>query len=347
MIRGLSFTFLFLLTTYAFAQSCTQRLNRAEDLFDAGKLLEIEGLISVCLEENEFSEAEEIRARKLLTKVAIFTDDEPKAEKELINLLTLDPIHELQPEDPNELRVLMSQFRTWPIFRLEVRVGGNLALTGVSQEYSAFTSSGSEKSYGTSLGGQIEFDITRHLSQGIEVGVGLQGRISNYSVESLPDDGAVFQTNITNSQTTLRLPVFGRYNINYFGKKGPIPYIFAGVSVDYLLRTEYTEASRGGGTAFTLNGDDANLKNFDQVNDLNFSLFAGAGMKLRWGNKGDFVFLEGRFDKGLKLYNVPEERYSNDRVVSDLQYVEDDVFLDFFSINIGYVKSIFKPEKIK
>jgi hypothetical protein len=349
MIRGLSFITLLFLSSWVYSQSCTQRLNRAEDLFDAGKLLEVEREIARCLEEGGFSEAEEIRARKLLTKVAIFTDNEPRAEEELVNLLLLDPIHELQPEDPNELRVLMSKFRTEPIFRLELRVGGNLAITSVREGFSTVSGSGAEKDYGATLGlgFQGEIDITRHLFKGFEVGAGIQYRVTNYSVEALPNGGEVFQTNVTNSQSALRLPIFGRYNFNYFAASGPVPYVFAGASIDYYLTAKYSEASRSGGTAFTLSGSDADLTNFDQVNQLNYSVFLGGGFKFRWGRKGDFIFLEGRFDKSLRLYNVPEERYANDRLVSDLQYVEDDVFLDFVSINIGYVKSIFKPEKIR
>ena len=116
--------------------------------------------------------------------------------------------------------------------------------------------------------------------------------------------------------------------------------------MDYLLSATYSNASRTGGTSVTVSGNDADLKAFDQVNDLNFAFIGGLGAKLNAG-KGNFFFAELRYDKGLFLYNVPEERYSNPSIVNDLSFVEDDVFLNFLSLNVGYVWSIFKPVKLE
>ncbi len=356
MIRGLSFVLLLLVAGYVAAQSCTQKLNRAEDLFDAGRLLEVEALISKCISDEAFSEGELVRARKLLTKVAIFTDNEPKAEQELVNLLIIDPVHELQPEDPNEMAVLMKKFRTWPIYRIEGYLGGNMALTGIAAEYSAFTSDAGEKNYSNDLGFVGGVRITKHLRYfvtGLEIGAGIEFRLSSYSIESIPDLGDVdlpsttpFTSNVTNSQTVLRLPIFARYNFNYGINEPFTPYVFAGLSVDYFLGAEYSEASRSGGTSVTISDAPNNdLKAFNQITELNTSLIVGAGAKIRAG-KGNFFFGEVRFDKGLSLYNVPEERYANPRINGDLMFVEDDVFLNFIGINFGYVKSIFKPEKL-
>ncbi len=348
MTRGLYFAFIFLIACASYAQqSCSQLLNRAEDLYTDGRLLEIPGLIKNCVEtEGMFTEAEQIRAHKLLTKVYIFTDNEPAAEEELVKLLTVDPVHELQKEDPNELKVLMGKFRTWPIFRLEIRGGGNTNIKSVKQDFSAFTVDADEKDYGASfeLGFQAELDITRYLNRGFEVGAGIQYRVSSYNVNSEPD-AYEFKTDITNSQTTIRLPIFVRYNHNYDARAGLIPYAFIGASFDYLLKAKYTKANRSGGTSFSIESEDASLKKNDQVNDFNYSLIGGVGAKFTI-KKGNFIFAEARFNKSLKLYNVPEERYSNTAVNGDLLYIEDDLFLNFVSINIGYIHSIFRPEKL-
>ena len=352
MIRGIIFSAAILVGGLLHAQqSCSQRLERAEDLYDQGKLLEIDALISGCLSDEGFSEAEAVRARKLLTKVAIFTDNEPKAEEEFVELLRLDPVHILQPEDPSELRVLRSKFRTWPVYRLEFKGGVNLSMVGVKEQYSVFSANADEKDYGDpiGLGFQGEVDITRHLKNGIEVGTGIQYRLSKYTVKT-ESSGAiegVYITSITNSQTMLRLPLFGRYNFkySYLGEYPISPFVFGGISVDYLMSAKYANASRSGGTSVTISGEDADLKNFNQVNNFNLSLILGAGAK--WTlKKGNFFFAEIRFDKSLGLYNVPEERYANQKIYGDLQFVEDDVLLNFMSVNIGIIKSVFKPEKL-
>lgn len=351
MTRGLYFVCISLLAFGSYAQqSCSQLLNRAEDLYTVGKLLDIPGLISTCLEtEGSFSEAEKIRAHKLLTKVYIFTDNEAAAENELVELLHADPVHELQGEDPSELRVLMAKFRTWPIYRLEVRLGGNTNVKQVNQSFSAFTTTkDDEKLYASSfgLGIQAEVDITRYLDKGIEVGAGFQYRQSSYNVNLVPGTlEGIFNTDVTNSQTMFRLPIFARYNRNYDNRDGLIPYAFLGVSLDYIFKAKYTDASRNGGTAFTLDSKDGNLKKFDQVNNINYSLFGGIGTKINL-KKGNFAFVEARFDKSLKLYNVPDERYSNSAINGDLLYVEDDLFLNFVSVNVGFIYSVFKPEKL-
>lgn len=347
MTRGLSFVFIFLIAGYAAAQSCTQKLNRAEDLYDAGRLLEIESLISGCFDQ--FTEGETIRARKLLTKVAIFTDNEPKAEEELVNLLHADPVHLLQPEDPNEMQVLMDKFRTWPVYRIEVYGGGNLSTPTKAQSFSVFTSDASEKDYGDQfdLGAQIGVRVTKHLRNfvtGLEVGAGFEFRSSSYSVKTAVPDVS-YETSLRNTQSMVRMPVFARYNVNYDIRGKFTPYVYAGFSVDYLLSAKYADASRSGGTSFNLS-DASDLKSFGQVNDLGVSLIGGAGFKLGL-KKGNFIFLEGRFDKSMFLYNVPEERYANQQLHGDLQFVEDDIYLDMISVQVGMVLSIFKPEKLE
>lgn len=360
MTRGLSFVIIFLIAGYAAAQSCTQNLNRAEDLYDAGRLLEIEGLIAGCLSNGSFSEGEQIRARKLLTKVAIFTDNEPKAESEFIELLHVDPVHQLQPEDPSEMRVLMNKFRTWPVYRLEGYFGVNSAMPNKVQEFSSFSGiTHTNKEYaGVNIGIQGGARITKHLRDflyGVEVGGGFEFRASSYTVTSdntnkniqNPPPGA-FETNVTNSQFALRVPIFARYNLDPSVNAKRNIYFFAGVSMDYLMSAKYSDASRSGGTSFTLgnSGDVNDLKVFGQVNELNVSVIGGAGVKIGM-KKGNFFFGELRFDKSLFIYNIPGARYSNQVINEDLQYVEDDLYLDVVSINVGYVRSIFKPEKLQ
>lgn len=347
MIRGVYFVFIFLVAAGAYAQqSCIQLLNRAEDLYTEGRLLDIYGLLKNCLEtRGAFTEGERIRAYKLLTKVYVFTDNEAASEVELIALLSADPVHELQKEDPNELRVLMAKFRTWPIYRIEVKLGANSSVISRYKRASTFTQEEGEKEYDLiSISFHGGVDITRHWKKGIEFGTGFQARRSQYSLTSSLKETS-FITSITNSQITFSVPVFTRYNLNYDQREGLMPYVFLGASLDYLFKARYKEASRIGGTAFTVRPEDLNLKRHDQVNEINYSLFGGVGLKIH-SKKGNFFFAEVRFDKGLLLYNKPENRYNNSAIYGDLQYVEDDLFLNILSINVGYIRSVFKPKKL-
>ena len=364
MHRGSSFVILLFLMSYSFGQSCSLILNEAEDKYEDGLLLEIEtNSFLDCLNTGSFTDAEEIRARKLLTKMAIFTDDQPRAEQELIELLTIDPVHELiLGEDPKELAILLDQFRTWPVYRFEFYAGINLSLVTRAQEFSTLTT-GYQKKYIPTLGFQGGVRITKHLRnfiQGLELGAGLEGRATSYTVttsaggtithtqsgETFTETYTVpFKSDIVNSQQMIRMPLFVRANMNYSIKGNFIPYGFLGMSLDYLSTAKYSSASRSGGTTFTLS-DDNNLKEYRQVNNFGVSLIGGIGAKVGGAKRGNFFFGELRFDKSIFLYNVPDERYSNPRVVGDLQFVEDDLYLDIISAQLGYIWSIFKPEKL-
>lgn len=350
MIRGVYSVFVLLLAVGVYAQqSCSQRLDRAEELYSVGRLLEVPELLQNCLSGDEdlnFSAAERILVHKLLTKVYIFLDNEAAAEAELVELLKVDPVHELQPEDPSELRVLMAKFRTWPIYRVEVKVGGNTNVKSVAQDFSAVSENVEEKKYNETvvLGLQVGANITRYLTKGIELGAGVQFRTTSYNVSATPSKFS-FETTVTNSQTAFMLPLFLRYNFNYGNREGWLPYVFLGGSFDYFVTARYQEASRSGGTSFSLDSEDGKLKKFNQINDINYSLFGGVGIKWRV-KRGNFFFGEIRFDKGLLLYNNPDERYANPVIHSDLLFVEDDIFLDFLSLNFGFIWSRYKPVKL-
>jgi hypothetical protein len=338
MIRTLTFVALIGLSLYGRAQSCSQKLKQAEDDYDQGKLLDIPARIESCL--NDFSDDERIRAYKLLTKVYIFTDNEPKADEAMINLLKADKEHPLQPEDPNELRVLMGKFRTWPIYRLEVRAGGNMLLPSVQEEYSNLNEYG--KTYQRKLSYQVEVDVTKHIRSmgGLELGAGVQFRNTKYGIDS-GDPNQDTKTVLVNSQTNLRFPAFVRYNLGI--DNNLIPYVFAGASFDLLMGAKYVTAARTGGTAVSANGTD--LKGNGQVFTTNNSMFFGGGVKIRY-KRVNFFFVEARFDKANSLYIIPEERYADQRMVNDLQFVEDDLILNAVSINFGYILSMYNPIKL-
>ncbi len=94
------------------------------------------------LRQNDcLSKEEKIRARKLLTKVYIFLDEEAKAEIAMVGLLKADPEHNLDQQlDPKELFFLMDHFRTDPIFRIAIKVGVNSSIVNSFGTYSTTNS---------------------------------------------------------------------------------------------------------------------------------------------------------------------------------------------------------------
>ena len=228
---------------------CTISLNKAEDEYDKGRLLDIPSRLKFCLERNGFSKEEKIRAYKLLTKVYIFSDQEGKAEESLVKLLKADPEHKLDDLfDPAELFYLYEKFRVEPIFRTSLRMGGNLTLPNVFESFSAFSQPldaglTATRDYSDQLGFYLEGAIERHIVKGIEVGLGVQ-----YSQTSLDIQETFLGTdilfNINESQRWLKFPVFGRYNFFYEGdkKKKFIAYVEAGGVFNYLLQATFVDS---------------------------------------------------------------------------------------------------------
>lgn len=343
-----------LFTLHLYGQSCSQRLTQAEREYEAGRLANIPTLIGDCFKSTKgggFNKAERIRAHKILTLVHIFTDDEPNADKSLVNLLKEDPEHLLDERvDPAELYYLYDQFQTKPIFRVGFRLGTNTTLPNDFQKFTVATADSVNKFYNgaagaaanRAIGFMAEVTFEKYLLSGIEAVGGFQYRFSSYAVNNNFNDPA-FNNEVVNAQSYVRVPLYLRYTYNYGQRTGIKPYVFVGGSFDYLLTAQYTDANRFGGAPFSLAEEDGDLKSFGQVNEINFSFTGGIGIKLPV--KTNFFTAEFRYDKSFINYIKSENRYSNQAIVFDLGHVEDNLTLDFVSFSIGWIQSIYNPKR--
>ncbi|WP_420578518.1 outer membrane beta-barrel protein [Ekhidna sp.] len=344
---------------------CSRALSQAELAFEQGRLSDIINTYNAensgftrCLENGVFTIEERIRAYKLLTKAYLFQDDEAKAEEMFVELLKVDKEHQLSPEDPAELYLLKDKFKTEPILRVAVRGGVNKSLPSVMQSFNTFQSGGKRynqdgNNTGPGIGFWVEALAERHLSKGIEVAAGLQYRIASYEIE-----GDLIETDLNyvakNTSNMLRVPLLVRYSLNYSKKDDNgnrikmLPYVFIGGSFDMMLQAKYIDASRTGGTAYTLPDESADLKSNDQVANTNVSILAGLGVRLRVGrSEVDFLSFELRYDNSLFNYINPDNRWANNDVNFGIGHVEDDLTLNVVSFSVGYTRSLYIPRKRK
>jgi hypothetical protein len=191
-------TFFVLLSTFFLsAQTWTQKLLVAEQDYDAGRLVNIvdniTGGFDKSLGDQGYTSEEKIRALKLITKVYIFLDNEPKADEYMIKLLKADKEHKLDAKvDPAELYDLYRKFRSQPIFRVGLRTGVNMSYPNIIRTFGTGNTGIVSKIYngdgeppvgasvngGSGTGFFINAMAERYLDWGLEVGLGFEFRNS-------------------------------------------------------------------------------------------------------------------------------------------------------------------------
>ena len=357
--------FLSFISKAQLAQNCTQSLLNLEQAYSEGKVNFIldsgqNVLFYNCLENNEFSSEERLRAQKLLTKTFIFNDNREKSEESLVNLLRKNKEYKLTSDDPAEFHYLYSIFRTTPIFRMSAKIGANKSypiiinsIETLQETQKSYNSNINNGNFTTNLNFWGEILIERLVSKKFELATGIQLRNLVYVVEGVlitntdPTSPPLLSYTLTNTNTMLRFPLMIKYN--YRLKNLLFIYPFIGSTYDITLNSNYQQASRSGGTAFTLpeDGIQNNLLEFQQVSTNNVSVFGGIGVKTGIGRGVNFLTFEFRYDNSLFNYINPNNRWANQVVWNNIGHVEDDVLLNSLSFSIGYVYSIYSLKKHK
>ncbi len=134
--------------------TCTQKLNKAQKVYDAGKLSEVEGFLSKCIKEG-FSKEEKMQALRLLILASLFQDEHEKAEASLLLLLKEDPEYTLNPAiDPAEFYELYNSYRTLPVINIGVLGGVTTANVLEKQTYSVGSEADNKPDYKSRFGYQ-------------------------------------------------------------------------------------------------------------------------------------------------------------------------------------------------
>lgn len=331
--------------------NCTQKLNQAEDMFDAGNLSEISNLLNGnkgrCFNKGGFSKEEKIRAYRLLALVHLFNDNGPEAEEAVIDLLNADPEHPLSPDDPIELKYLFDKYRSEPIFRIGGKIGANQTFVKSIGEFGSYSNDGEvSKEFKAGLGFQAELTFEYSIIENLEVISGFGWALSKYdigynNITALEGDefaeSSSFAVSLTETQSQMKVPLMVRYG---YPVGNMIPYATLGASLDYLLTSSISGSRSGTATRQLPN---LSLLDDEMRKKINWSYFVGLGVKLK--NKTDFLLVEARYNMGGSNTVRTRNRYGNEKLLFDMAHVDDDKILNNLSLSIGYVKSIYKPKK--
>lgn len=341
----------FFIGSSAWAQQvdCEQILIQADDEFNAGRYYGISSLLQPCLENNDFTNEQKVRAYLLLTQAYLILDNPTAAEDSYLKLLKADPEYVANPaRDPIDVYYLSKKFTSTPIITPHIRGGFNTSLPRIIHE---LTVSGTEietrnvLKIGVQAGVGFDFNLTNNISLCAE------GNYANKGFKRNTEKGNEKYFGADNLSTVERqnwfdVPLY----IKYSDDSGKIrPFGYAGFAFNFLI------SSRGNDWEFrdeTINGVKEATGPTEQLtykrNFLNHSIVVGGGAKYKVGK--NFLYADLRYMAGLSNLTKEDKIYylkdgSFDPSIVRYAEVSDFFRLDNLSISVGFIRPLYNPRK--
>lgn len=326
-------------------KNCPQTLKKAQDTYEEGRISEVPDLLDECLKSKDgFTKAEKIDAYKLLTLTWLYFNEKTKAEESMHHFLVLNPEYEINEAiDPTEFINLYNSFRTTPVLIYGIKLGFNGQDINVIRNFSVDNSSISRGKYKSPIGLQIgltfEIPLKKRLSLLTELN--LTKKTYQYNDEIL----GFAKVQFIEKQTLLELPLMLHFNFNKNQKKFR-PYINAGGTFSYLVgdRAEVTRKDDRDGTQLDVPGPEIKIASLRHRLMYNASI--GAGFKLKNVISNGYIIVDLRYNIGLRNIVKPENRGTNEDLVYNYLYLDNDFRMNSFVFSIGYALPKYKP-KIK
>jgi len=361
---------------------CSERLEDAKKSYEAGQLKDVSDKIEDCLEKRPavFSQEKMVDGYKLLTESHLFRNNISDGTRSYEKLLTFNPLFEADSTDPSnsyDLIYLSRTYRQKPIISTYVNFGTNYTLVNILQEYATDNTVRPAQNYN-----QLRVGISGAL--GIEVPVWrdftlvLEGNfawrtyryqdsllISSGTANPIQQQLVYSNLQFNEQQIWIDVPLMLRYEHYMKRYKKIIPYVYIGGAPNFLLTANLSNIQRnttrepdfggqviGGERTVTIAGSGLNAKDRlaeggDTLRSLrtavNASIVAGIGSKFRLGRH--FLVIEARYSRFLLNTINRTNRYDNDELLFEYNYVDNDYRMDNFSLSVGFELSFYKPRK--
>lgn len=329
-------------TSQAQTQStCAQTLRLAQSIYDQGRLHELPSLLSTCLEGDNFTDDEKVRAYKLLALTYIYLEEPQKADEMMLSLLRTHTEFKVNDAvDPAEFVALYKTFRTNPIYR----IGGKLAAVAAAPSVitSDFVNDGTNKyefNFGFRAAVAAEVPVgarTRRFTLNPELGI----ELISFDATNLGAD-PVKVTEGHETQLWVSLPVSMQYSL--YERSITNFYIAGGLSADYRLSSSIRIFSDRGDDNSTVSENKYPID--EQRKRFNSALLLSAGYKRKVGN--GYLVAEVRYKLGLMPALTKADVYENSTLVFDYQYVDGIFRINSLSMSVGYIINRYNPKKLK
>lgn len=330
---------LFLLPFISLSQeSCNAKLKRAQKLFSAGIIEDIESMLTPCLQEG-FSGEEKLEAYKLLVAISIFEDKLDKADGYMLRFLKINPEYEIKDGvDPAEFIHVLNTFNRKPLVSVGLTFGGNIAYGKIQKKFSVYDTPDTDIKY-SSPGMSIQGGLTMkfHLTDNHNICLDVLFAQQKVNYSSTYFDELV---NFNESQTRLLFPLsFAYYKYNL---KNLYPFIEGGICVEMLMGAN-AEITRKNPGSDDITGPSANIK--QKRNNYSTDLMAGLGCDYRI--KKGRISVTARYFAGLTNQTNKSTRFDNNEFIFKYHYIDSDFRINRFYFTVSYLYPLYNLKKKK
>jgi hypothetical protein len=322
---------------YSYSQtSCAQTLRLAQSIYEQGRLHELQNTLAECLKGNNFTPQEKVAAYKLLTLAYIYLEEPEKADKSMLEILTLQKEFQVNPEaDPAEFVALYKTFRTNPIYRLGGKaaiiasqpnvISANKANDGTNEYTNGF-------GFGISIVAEIPFFDKWNLVPELQFGQRSHNSTNQYNTRA---------TTGVETQQWIGLPIAVQYELWRNPKKGQVVYASAGASIEYLLSANKRLETQIENYQPVKESD---VDVYDQRKLINSTLLLGAGFKKKISS--GYLITEIRYQYGLLNLSSADQTFANSTQIFNYHDVDALYRMNSLSLSVAYVVNVYKPIKL-
>lgn len=322
-----------------FAQNtCGDQLKVAQRRFDDGLLEDIPQLLAGCMKSG-FTKEEKANAYKLLIQTYLFSENQEKADEVMLQFLKEFPSYAIANNDPKEFVNLHSTYRTKPIFKIEAKLSANFCLPSLIEPYGTSNIEKAKATYKTKLGLAGEINYLNKLYRDFDYSIGVSVFQSNFSYDNKPTSYSTVTGDFKNLY--LGFPIAIKYNYrvykyNIFAKIGIEPVYLISSSVS-LSRTDNII-----GRQEPYTGTENLLSAHNKI-DIRPLLAIGAAFKLG----RNLLNVSAGFKFSMLSQLNQNKQYANTNLQTKYFFAEDMLRMNQTHISVSFIRSIYKPKKLR
>jgi tetratricopeptide (TPR) repeat protein len=312
-------------------ESCSEKLFKANQLYEKGQLDEALAIANSCLQK-ENSTSDRWQAYRLLAMVYLATGEQAEAKNAAEEMLQINPKYEpSKVKDPVELIKLLREITIIPkfTFGLAMSIGGNIAFVNVRGSYN-----GAEytKDYTSKGSWQVGLTSGYNWNEIISLQSGIVASSSKYNVDYSVGN---WQMHLEEQLIYLKVPLYARFKtkeeikgFRFFSDVGGYIGFLSAASADISRKNEVTMDSKV----------ELDLDAKQRRNKLEYGLLAGVGTTKKVGPVN--LALDIRYYLSYANITNQGNRYNNSNLLYGYYYIDDDLRLNNLAISLSVIYSV-------